>query len=141
LLREDNECRELLIPPGAAVRVEFGIDEERLQGRWIEARFRLIVDAGNGSPETILDQTLDSESESLWQRNTVRLRQFAYKRVTMCVATEAKSEMEDPLGMAEWVNPVIFSRVQRPFQERPERLTKQERELREQQLNALGYVQ
>ena len=59
----------------------------------------------------------------------------------MCVATEAKSEMEDPLGMVEWANPVIFSRVQRPFQEKVERLTNQERELREQQLNALGYVQ
>ena len=141
LLREDNECRELLIPPGAAVRVEFGFDKERLQGRWIEARFRLTVDAGDGPPETILDQTLNSESESPWRRNTVLLKQFAYKQVTMCVATEANSEMEDPLGMVEWGNPVIFSRVQRPFQERPERLTKQERELREQQLDALGYVQ
>ena len=141
LLRKDNECRELLIPPGAAIRVEFGIDEELLQGRWIEARFRLTVDAGNGSPETILDQTLNSESESPWRRTTVRLKQFAYKRVTMCVVTEAKSEMEDPLGMVEWANPVVFSRIQRPFQEKPERLTKQERELRKQQLNALGYVQ
>ena len=141
LLREDNECRELLIPPGADVRVEFGIDEERLQDRWIEARFRLTVDAENGPPETILDQTLSSESEGPWRRHTLQLRQFAYKRVTMCVATEATGEMEDPLGMLEWDNPVIFSRVQRPFQGKSEILTEQERRLRERRLKDFGYIQ
>jgi hypothetical protein len=141
LVREDNECRELLMPPGAAMWVEFGIDEERLQGRWIEARFRLTVDAGDGPPETMLDRTLNPESESPWRGRNLRLGRFAYKRVTMCVATEAQGEMENPLEMVAWGNPLISSRVQRPFQEKPERLTEQERRLREQQLQALGYVQ
>jgi len=141
LVREDNGCRELLIPPGAAMWVEFGIDEERLQGRWIEARFRLTVDAGKSPPETILDRTLNPKSESPWRGRNLRLGRLAYKRVTMCVATEAKGEMEDPLEMVAWGNPLISSRVQRPFQENPERLSKQERRLREQQLKALGYVQ
>jgi len=141
LVREDNECRELLMPPGAAMWVEFGIDEERLQGRWIEARFRLTVDAGDGPPETMLDRTLNLESESPWRGRNLRLGRFAYKRVTMCVATEAQGEMENPLEMVAWGNPLISSRVQRPFQEKPERLTEQERRLREQQLQALGYVQ
>ena len=141
LVREDNECRELLMPPGAAMWVEFGIDEERLQGRWIEARFRLTVDAGDGSPETLLDRSLTPESKSPWRGRNLRLGRFAYKRVTMCVATEAQGEMENPLDVVAWGNPRISSRAQRPFQEKPERLTEQERRLREQQLKALGYVQ
>jgi hypothetical protein len=141
LVRGDNECRELLIPPGAAMWVEFGIDEERLEGRWVEARFRLTVDTGNGSPETLLDRTLNPESVSPWRGRDLRLGRFANQLVTMCVATEAQGEMEDPLEMVAWANPRIYSRVQRPFEENPERLNQQERRLRKQQLEALGYVQ
>jgi hypothetical protein len=141
LLQEDNECRELLIPPGADMWVEFGIDEKRLDGRWVEARFRLTVDDGSGPPETILDRTLTPESKSPWRGRNLRLGRFANKRVTMCVATEAKGEMEDPLDMVAWGNPLISSRVQRPFEEKPETITEQERQLREQQLKALGYIQ
>jgi hypothetical protein len=141
LVRGDNECRELLIPPGASMWLEFGIDEERLEGRWVEARFRLTVDTGNGPPETLLDRTLNPESKSPWRGRDLRLGRFANKLVTMCVATEAQGEMEDPLEMVAWANPRIYSRVQRPFEENPERLNKQERRLRKQQLEALGYVQ
>jgi len=141
LLRTDNECREVLMPPGATVWVEFGIDEQRLQGRWLEARFRLTVDDGSGPPETILDRTLTPESKSPWRGRDVRLGRFAYKWVTMCVATEADGEMENPLEMVAWGNPLISSPVQRPFEELTEIVTEQERELREQQLRALGYVQ
>jgi len=141
LLRTDNECRELLIPPGAEMWVEFGIDEQRLRGRWLEARFRLTVDDGDGPPETILDRTLNPESESPWRGRSWRLGRFAYKRVTMCVATEAEGEMENPLDMVAWGNPQVSSPVQRPYEEPTETVTEQERELREQQLRALGYVQ
>jgi hypothetical protein len=99
------------------------------------------VDAGDGPPETLLDRSLTPESKSPWRGRNLRLGRFAYKRVTMCVATEAQGEMENPLDVVAWGNPRISSRVQRPFQEKPERLTEQERRLREQQLQALGYVQ
>jgi hypothetical protein len=141
LLRTDNECRKLLIPPGAALWVEFGIDEQRLRGRWLEARFRLTVDDGEGLPETILDRSLNPESESPWRGRNMRLGRFAYKWVTMCVATEAEGEMENPLGIVAWGNPLVSSPVQRPYEEPTETITEQERRLREQQLRALGYVQ
>ena len=141
VLRDDNECRELLIPPGAVVWVEFGINENRLRGRWVKAQFRLTVDDGSGPPETILDRILTPESESPWRGRDVRLGRFAYKWVTMCVATEAEGEMEEPLEMVAWGNPLISSPVQRPFQNLPESFPEQERQLREQQLKALGYVQ
>ncbi len=59
LLRGLNECRELRIPPGAEMWVEFGIDEARLEGRWLEARFRLTVQREGEAPETVLDRNLN----------------------------------------------------------------------------------
>ena len=141
LLRSDNECRELLMPPGAMMWVEFGIDEKRLRGRWLEARFILTVDDGEGPPKTVLDRSLNSKSESLWRGRDLRLGRFAYKWVTMCVATEAEGEMENPLGIVAWGNPLVSSPVQRPYEEPTESLNEQERKLREQQLRTLGYVQ
>jgi hypothetical protein len=141
LVRSDNECRELLIPPGATMWAEFGIDEERLEGRWVEARFRLTVDTGTGPSETLLDRTLNPESKSPWRGREFRLGRYGYKRVTMCVATEAEGEMENPLEMVAWSSPLVSSQIQRPYEEPTEILTEQERKLREQQLRALGYVQ
>jgi hypothetical protein len=121
--------------------VEFGIDEQRLRGRWVEARFLLTVDDGEGPPQTILDRTLNPESGSPWRGRNLRLGRFAYKRVTMCVAAEVEGEMENPLDMVAWGNPLVSSQIQRPYEEPTEILTEQERKLREQQLRALGYVQ
>ena len=141
LLRGDNECRELLIPPRPTMWTEFGIDAERLGGRWLEARFRLTVDDGERPPETILDVSLNTESESPWRGRGVRLGRYTYKRVTMCVSTEVEGEMEDPLEMVAWGNPLIRSLSQHPEVEKSEEtITEQERKLREQQLKALGYV-
>jgi hypothetical protein len=141
LLESDNECRELLIPPRPTMWTEFGIDEERLQGRWIEARFQLTVDDGEGPTETVLDVSLNTESESPWRGRNVRLGRFTYKWVTMCVSTEVQGEMENPLEMVAWGNPLIRSLAQHPEVERSEeKISEQERKLREQQLKALGYV-
>jgi hypothetical protein len=141
LLRSDNECRVLLIPPKPIMWVEFGIDEERLHGKWVEARFRLSVDDGERPPDTILDVTLNPDSVSPWRGRNLNLGKFTYKWVTMCVSTEVEGEMDDPFEVVAWANPLIRSRTHHPEVERTEeRITEQERKLREQQLKALGYV-
>ena len=141
LLRTDNECRELLMPPGATMWIEFGIDEKRLRKRWVEAEFRITVDDGKGPPETIFSRALNTESESPWRGREIRLGMYSYQRVTMCVSTEAEGEMEKPYSLVAWGNPLISSRVQHPYERPAEIITEQERKLREQQLQALGYVQ
>jgi hypothetical protein len=141
LLRSDDECRELLIPPAATVWVEFGIDEERLRGRRLNARFQLTIAEKDQPPEVLLDRSLNSDSESLWRGRDIPLGRFGFKRVTMCVSTEAEGDVEDPFRVVAWGNPLIHSKVQHPEEERKdERITEQERKLREQQLRALGYV-
>ena len=99
------------------------------------------MDDGKGPPRTLLDRTLNPESVSPWRGENIRLSGYGYKRVTMCVATEAEGEMEKPLSVVAWGNPLVSSSIQHPYEERAEILTEQERKLREQQLQALGYVQ
>jgi hypothetical protein len=141
LLRSLDECRELLIPPSAKMWVEFGIDEERLQGREIEARFQLTVQKPDRAPETVFERTLNTDSESPWRGRWIRLARFSYERVRMCVSTEVMGEMDNPEEMVAWGNPLIKSKVQHPYEERKEeRLSEREQKLREQQLKALGYV-
>jgi hypothetical protein len=141
LLRELDGCRELLIPPGATMWVEFGIDEERLKGRWLEARFKLTVKGEGQEPEVLLDRTLDSDSEKPWRGRWLRLARFSYQEVELCVSTEVSGELKIPARAVAWGNPLIECPIQHPFGEKKqERINERERRLREQQLRALGYV-
>jgi len=141
LLRGLDECRELRMPPWAEMWVEFGIDEARLDGRWLEARFRLTVQREGDPPETVLDRTLNPDSKSPWRGRWIGLGKFSYQRVEMCVSTEVTGEMEDPEDMVAWGNPLIKSPVHHPYGEQKQaRANEREKKLREQQLKALGYV-
>jgi len=141
LVRGLDECRELRMPPGAEMWVEFGIDEGRLEGRRLEARFRLTVQREGEPPETLLDRTLNPDSKSPWRGRWIPLGKFSYQRVQMCVSTKITGEMENPEDMVAWGNPLIRSPVQHPFDEQNEaRVSEREEKLREQQLKALGYV-
>jgi hypothetical protein len=141
LLTSLDECRELLIPPSAKMWVEFGIDEERLQGRKIEARFELTVQGQDGHRQTLLERHLDTDSDSPWRGRWFPLGRYSYERVKMCVSTEVMGEMENPEEMVAWGNPLIKSTAHHPYEERKEeRVSERERKLREQQLKALGYV-
>ena len=141
LLRNLDECREILVPPSAYMWVEFGIDEERLQGRKLEAHFRLTVQRQGEAPVTMLDRTLNPDSKSPWRGRWIGLARFSYQRVQMCVATEVTGEMENPEEIVAWGNPLIRSPVHHPHDQRKEgRVSEREKKLREQQLKALGYV-
>jgi len=133
-------CRELVIPPDATLKVDFGIDEAHLRRRSVTGRFRLTI-ASEGPPETLLDVTMDSASDRLWRRHRFSLDELAYQSVEMCIATDADGEIADLGPFVAWGVPVISSSTQRPtLKAREERITDQERKLREQQLEALGYV-
>ena len=131
----------MLMPPGAEMWVEFGIDEARVEGRRLEARFRLTVQREGESPEMVLDRTLNPDSESPWRGRWFPLGKYGYQQVEMCVATEVTGEMDDPEEMVAWGNPLIRSPISNPFDELGQaRVSVREQKLREQQLKALGYV-
>ncbi len=138
LLRSNQGCRQLLIPPRASVTANFGIDGERLGDRSVRARFTVTI-AGDGAPEVIVDETIDSESGELWMRRRVPLDAYGYEHVQMCIATDV--EGGDLLDLAVWANPIVTSKSLSPPRLRPvKQITEQERRVREQQLKALGYV-
>jgi outer membrane protein assembly factor BamB len=141
IIRSNEGCRDLRIPPKATLRTEFGLDRERLAGRSIEARFRVAIDDHENPPKTLVDVTLDETSEALWHRQTLRLGRYSMREVSLCIDTEVDGDIENPSEVVLWANPQIMSQVDRERKTlRSQRITEQERKLQEQQLKALGYV-
>jgi outer membrane protein assembly factor BamB len=141
LLRSNEGCRMLLIPPQARVRAGFGIDAESLGDRYLKAGFRMTIEGEDGV-QTLIDETLASDAESLWLRRGAPLRAYAYELVELCIETMVESESGDLGEFAVWANPAIDSKSQPTARSRTKhRITEQERRLREQQLETLGYVQ
>ena len=59
----------------------------------------------------------------------------------MCIATEGEGDLVDLGTIAVWNQPIISSATQRPtLKPRAERITEEERKLRDQQLEALSQV-
>jgi hypothetical protein len=141
ILPWDEACQKLFIPPGARVSVEFGIVEEDLGAEWVLAQYRLSITGEDGSPVTLFEGTLDSRAGDAWKQHDAKLRGYAYQEVTMCVSAEAEGTMDDPLGTVGWAYPHIKSSWHRPPRQAPlSKISAQERALRKQQLEALGYV-
>jgi hypothetical protein len=142
LLRSLDACRELLMPVGPTLRVEFGLDRDRLEGRDLGARFQLTVAAEGGAPEVLVDVKVSSDDKELWHRRSIRLAKYELQRLTMCLTTTVEGAPEEAEQAAVWANPSIQSRRERLAQvDRRRRITDQERRLREQNLEALGYVE
>lgn len=139
-LPSNQECRRLLIPPQAFVKVYFGIDGEKLEGRHVHARFTMTI-TSDDRPSMIVDKNLDSSAGRLWIRKNFPLTDYAYQYVEMCIATEIDGSTEDWAELAFWANPVIDSKSQHPPRlAARKRISEQERKLRNQQLKALGYI-
>ena len=142
MIRSTDGCRDLRIPVGATLRTEFGLDEERLDGRAIEARFRLTIDDHERPAETLVDVVLNERSGSLWKSQTASIARYALRQVTMCIETEVGGGLLDPAGVVFWANPQILSATDRERRaaRSSQRISKQEQRLREQQLRTIGYI-
>ena len=141
ILRSVDGCRELRVPIGAVLRTEFGIDRERLDGRTVEARFLLTIDDHERPLETLIDVHLDEHSDPLWTRQTVSIARYALREVTLCIDSSVEGDFTNPEEIVLWANPQILSAADRQRRDaRSQRISDQERKLREQQLRTLGYV-
>jgi len=140
LLKSNEGCRTLLIPPSASMRVEFGFDTGSLVGRSMTAGFRMTIEGEDGV-RSIVDESLASDAESPWVRRKVLLGAYAYQYVELCIETTIEGVLSGVGESVVWANPIIVSASQRPsLPQTKHRITKQERRLRKQQLKALGYV-
>jgi len=142
LLRSLDACRELLMPVGPTLRVEFGLDRERLEGRDLGARFQLTVATEGQTPEMLVDVNVHSDERELWHRRSISLAPYELQRLTMCLSTSVEGATGEADHAAAWANPSIQSRRERLAQaDRRRRISDQERRVREQNLEALGYVE
>jgi hypothetical protein len=142
LLRTLDACRELLIPVGPLLRAEFGLDADRLDGRDLRARFQLTVAVAGRPPETLMDVTVESGDGELWRRRAINLERYELQRLTMCLAASVDGANGEGEQAAAWGNPPILSRREQLARvSRQQRITDQERRVREQNLKALGYVE
>ena len=130
------------MPVWPMLRVEFGLDRDRLDGRDLRARFQLTV-AGDGKPlETLMDVTVNSRDQELWKRRRIDLQRYELQRLTMCLLVAVEGTEETGEQAAAWAIPSVHSRRERLTQvNRKRRITDQERRVREQNLEALGYVE
>ena len=138
----ERDCRVLLIPPDATAKAEFGIIVDGLSEETLSARFRLSIAEEGSQPESIIDVSLHSGDADPWRLERLSLSHSAYKKVTMCIETEAWGSVENPMERAVWAQPRIRSGNQTPA--RPPfwaKISREEQLLRKRQLEALGYVE
>jgi outer membrane protein assembly factor BamB len=139
LVPSNNDCRALAIPPDATLLANFGVDESASEDGWNTIRFMMTID--DGETKTLVDDTVSSDAAKLWRRRRVNLDRYDSKRVRLCISTEIDGGGHDSRALAVWANPIIESTTQRPPRTRiARRVTKRERKLQKQQLEALGYV-
>ena len=130
------------MPVGPSLRVEFGLDKDRLDGSDLRAHFRLTAAADGRPPETLMDVKVDAGDGNLWRHRTINLERYELQRLTMCLSTSIEGAAGNGEQAAAWANPSIQSRRERLAQvNRRRRITDQERRVREQNLEALGYVE
>jgi len=138
---ENRGCRQILVPPDAILRVQYGIDRDAKSTEWVEGRFRLWIEGG-GMNRKLVDAHLGSGVDT-WHRSraAIDLGDLAYRKMKMCISAEVVDGDPDAADQLVWGNPFIESTSQvppGPLQAR--RVSEQERKLQEQQLKALGYV-
>jgi hypothetical protein len=145
IVRRDVDCRELVIPRGASIHFEYGFDTERLGEAELTADFRFTMRPVDGDETKLLHQdTMASTDTSLWRAHWSPVPFRGYRRVEMCLDIEGDGGFppDRVRDVAVVDNPRIYSRfnpsLSREFRDRE--LTQQEKDLRERQLRALGYV-
>ena len=138
---ENEGCRSILVPPGAILRFQYGIDRDPEDTEWLEGRFRLWI-RGGGTDRKLVDSNLSGDRDVWYRpRQTVNLREFAYRRMNLCISAQVIEGDPDDRDQLVWGNPFIESTSQVPRGPRASRkMTAQEKKLQEQQLRALGYV-
>ncbi len=145
VMKSKNACRRMVFPPDASLKVAFGFDPDRLNGRQGSVRFTvtLAASAGGGEVVTLLDGDFRPQERKAWRGRTFALAEWAYRSAELCLAMEAASG-EDLLDAALWSHPKLEfdddSPVEDEFAPDDEDISDEERALRKRQLETMGYI-
>ncbi len=170
VLKEESDCRNLMLPPAAAIQLGYGVDRTRLRAAGRAARPpRFVVrlrPAGAARPLEILNDTVGLTGDA-WRERTIDLRGHSLQLVELCLdidpddddtapaagsaasansAGSAASAAAAAARFAWWEQPDIVSRDPRASQftagdlAARPDLTPEEQEVRRRLLKSLGYI-
>lgn len=150
VLKAKSGCREMILPEGARIDLTFGVDRARILesgASAYEARFAASLKIFEESRDSLVMQaTVDLKGKS-WRSHRWNLEALTYRRVELCL-----DEPRVIFGDAEisnsdsyWGNPAITGSADREIKKRsrstpPEELNREELEVRQEHLEALGYI-
>jgi len=143
LLTELPVCRLLLMPANPTIRLAYGLDADRLDGRRVEARFTVdIADPRTGRSARIHDEVVSSDQPELIREVSLSLVNWEFSQVDVCVGARPVGEANavPPNESILWGEPVIesLSQSRPPVLPEPDEA---EREWQELQLRTIGYIQ
>jgi hypothetical protein len=150
VLKEESDCRHLVLPGAARILVGYGVDRQRLlaAGRGSRPpRFVVTLAAGGGRAVEILRDTVGLSGAG-WRERTIPLGAYSLQAVELCVDVEEGAPDAAPAAarFAYWEQPDVAGREPGPRSEddgdgkSARGLSAEEREVRRQHLRALGYV-
>jgi hypothetical protein len=154
VLKEENDCRNLLLPAAARLQIGYGIDRDRLRaagraGRPPRFTVRLHRD---GAPES---ETIELFGDAVgldgpsWRERTLPLDTYAGQAVELCVEVDGGKEPTARKAdrFAFWDQPMIvtpldLARAQEgdDGDDDPRAMTPEEQDVRRKHLKALGYI-
>ena len=156
VLKDANDCRELVLPAAARVQVGYGVDRDRLRAAQRGERppeFVLsLLPEGRNAPVLLLRDRVGIDGEA-WRERTIPLDAYGLQSVELCV--EIDGGATQPGGrkarFAYWEQPLIdFPQRETRRAEAedddatrapaPSGLTPEELEVQRKHLKALGYI-
>lgn len=148
-VREPSSCRRLWLPAIPSVVFEYGLNADRLRpDEDLRVTFSAVLEslgADTGWKKMVLfEDHVASSSDQLWRTRTAGLGRHGHERVRLCLKAAWDGQT---LGAGRarqlviWKVPKIVTPSRTALQERPDAVGAAEREAREKQLRALGYVQ
>ncbi|HEX3530018.1 MAG TPA: arylsulfotransferase family protein [Thermoanaerobaculia bacterium] len=154
VLKEENDCRDLLLPAAARLQVGYGVDRDRLRAAGRADRpprftVRLHHDgAAEGDRIELLGDTVGLDGPS-WREKTLPLDAYAGQAVELCVEvdggkapTARKAERFAFWDQPMIVTPLDLARAQEGDgdDDDPRNMTPEEQDVRRKHLKALGYI-
>jgi outer membrane protein assembly factor BamB len=148
LLGLTGDCRPLMIPPGATLRIGYGVDSDR----WTDtdaqdktAIFRVkLYREGSDEEIVLINESVNVSPNTQWFEKFFELHDYEYDTVYLYLDIEQDdSHLESGQNSwAYWEVPSITSKYFRPPKKAniEPTLTPREIEIRKQKLKALGYV-
>ena len=148
VLRAQADCRSVLLPFDARLRLAWGVDRERQRGAAVD--FVATLERGGAATLELVRDRVGTDGDA-WRERTIDLSAFALEPARLCVGVEPAGSggAGRALPFAFWEQPAITAGDEQPRAAGededdpaalPDDLTPEERDVQQRHLETLGYV-